>query len=224
MDPPPASPLRHGTTTARLWTELFVLFVLLPLAACTVRRTFGRWVLPILLVSAALLLLVLLRDPAFDRARLWNARGWRASLVRSLRRLALGGSLLLVLMLVLRPERLFAFARERPGLFAFVLVAYPVLSVYPQELVFRTFLFHRYRSLVRGERPMILLSGLAFGLAHAFLWNGIALVLSTLGGLLFASTYARTRSTLQASIEHSLWGDLLFTLGLGIYFYGGRFG
>jgi hypothetical protein len=211
-------------SSIRLWAELVVLYAVLPLAACTVRRTFGRWVLPILLVSAGVLLLVLLRDPAFDRTRLWNAHGWRLSLMRSLKRLAVGGGALLVLVLAFQPERLFAFARERPGLFAFVLVAYPVLSVYPQELVFRTFPFHRYRNLVTGERSMIAISGLSFGLAHAFLWNWIALVLSTLGGLLFASTYARSRSTLQVSIEHSLWGDFLFTLGLGIYFYGGRLG
>jgi membrane protease YdiL (CAAX protease family) len=71
---------------------------------------------------------------------------------------------------------------------------------------------------------MVIFSGVAFGLAHAVLANWIAIVLSTLGGLIFAATYARTRSTLMAALEHGLWGDFVFTIGLGWYFYGGSVG
>ena len=38
---------------------------------------------------------------------------------------------------------------------------------------------------------------------------------------LFARTYAGSRSFLQAVVEHSLWGNFIFTIGLGWYFYGG---
>lgn len=42
-----------------------------------------------------------------------------------------------------------------------------------------------------------------------------------IGGILFARTYERSNSLLAACIEHGLWGDLLFTLGLGWCFYTG---
>ena len=46
-------------------------------------------------------------------------------------------------------------------------------------------------------------------------------VLTAIGGWFFATTYARTRSLWLASFEHALYGQLVFTVGLGQYFYGG---
>ncbi|MHB1155946.1 MAG: hypothetical protein ACYC26_03800 [Phycisphaerales bacterium] len=36
---------------------------------------------------------------------------------------------------------------------------------------------------------------------------------------MFTRTYQRTGSLLLAGIEHALYGDLLFTIGLGHYLY-----
>ena len=38
------------------------------------------------------------------------------------------------------PERLFAFVRQRPLVWALVIILYPVLSVYPQGIVYRVFI------------------------------------------------------------------------------------
>jgi CAAX protease family protein len=46
-----------------------------------------------------------------------------------------------------------------------------------------------------------------------------AIPLAAVAGLLFASTYERSRSTLLVSIEHALYGDVVFTVGLGSLFY-----
>jgi hypothetical protein len=46
--------------------------------------------------------------------------------------------------------------------------------------------------------------------------------MSFVGGLLFAYTFTRARSLPLVALEHGLWGDWLFTLGLGSYFYGGH--
>ena len=102
-----------------------------------------------------------------------------------------------------------------------VMIAYPLLSVYPQEILFRTFFFHRYRPILGSRHGAILWSAFVFGLAHLFFANWIAPTLTALGGYLFARTYTRSGSTLAAVIEHALWGDFLFTIGLGWYFYGG---
>ena len=42
-----------------------------------------------------------------------------------------------------------------------------------------------------------------------------------IGGLLFANTYNKHRSLLLVSIEHGLYGNTLFFIGLGWYFWGG---
>jgi hypothetical protein len=101
-----------------------------------------------------------------------------------------------------------------------VMILYPLLSVYPQEIIFRTFLFHRYQNLFTSQRQLIWASAVSFGVAHIIFANWAALVLSTIGGLLFARTYARHRSLALVCFEHSLWGNFIFTIGLGWYFWG----
>lgn len=56
---------------------------------------------------------------------------------------------------------------------------------------------------------------------HIIFRNPVAPLLTLPGGYLFATTYTRTRSLLITGIEHALYGDLVFTIGLGIYFYKG---
>ena len=41
------------------------------------------------------------------------------------------------------------------------------------------------------------------------------MVLTFLGGLIFAITYYKTKSTLLVSIEHAIYGCWLFTVGMG---------
>lgn len=62
---------------------------------------------------------------------------------------------------------------------------------------------------------------LFFFLAHMLYGNWLAPVLSAFGGLLFAFRYSRSRSTIIAAIEHGLWGNYLFTVGYGWFFYSG---
>lgn len=92
-----------------------------------------------------------------------------------------------------------------------VMVLYPVLMVWPQELIFRTFFFHRYRTLFKRSGRMIVVSSLNFGVAHLFYGNWVAPALSLVGGLLFGWRYQASRSLPLVSLEHALWGDYLFT-------------
>ena len=135
-------------------------------------------------------------------------------------RAAVGLVLLAAAVGWLRPAALFAFPRQRPLFFAVVLVGYPILSAWPQEIVFRVFFLHRYREL--GERtPLYLASAIAFAWAHVVMRNALAVGVSLLGGVLFARTYARGRSLPLVALEHAVWGDMLFAVGLGSFFYAG---
>ena len=94
--------------------------------------------------------------------------------------------------------------------------------VIPQEICFRVFFFHRYRDVFGGrEVPLMLLNALSFGASHLFYGNWVAPVLSFFGGLLFARRYQTSRSLPMVWIEHALWGNYLFTVGIGWYFYSG---
>jgi hypothetical protein len=56
---------------------------------------------------------------------------------------------------------------------------------------------------------------------HIIFGNVIAPLLTIPGGYLFCRTYARTGSLPAAAIEHAVYGDIVFTVGLGVYFYNG---
>ena len=201
--------------------EFALLFVAVPLFLWFERHRFGQMIVPTLVTLGIVFTIVLLLDRDFDRRQLWNTRGLRLGVRRILRVLIPSTAVLAALTWIFEPELFFRFPRENTRVWIVVMLAYPLLSVYPQELIFRTYLFHRYRALFRTDRTRVAASAIAFALAHVFFANWIAPLLSLAGGWLFARTYARSRSTLQATIEHGLWGDVIFTVGLGWYFYGG---
>lgn len=61
-------------------------------------------------------------------------------------------------------------------------------------------------------------SALAFGWMHLVYGNLVAIGLTLAGGWYFADTYAKTGSLRLATLEHALYGNLLFTIGLGGFF------
>ena len=129
------------------------------------------------------------------------------------------GVILTVLTWVTVPGSFLSFPREHPGLWILVMVLYPVLSVWPQEMIYRAFLYSRYEPLFGTRTGYLLASALAFGYMHVIFINTVAVVISAIGGWLFASNYARNRSLALVSVEHALYGCLIFTIGLGKYFY-----
>jgi membrane protease YdiL (CAAX protease family) len=197
----------------RRWLELGFLFGLMP----WILSRAPRWtVLPFIVAGGAFCVTLLLRDPTFRRSRLLGAAGVRPGLPRIVIRTIVVWTALVLFTLVVRgPQALFRLPRTQPLLWLAIMILYPVLSAYPQELVYRTFFFHRYAGLFRRPVAMVLASAALFGWAHVMAHNSTAALLASVGGLLFASTYARTRSTLLATIEHSLYGNFVFTVGLG---------
>ena len=79
------------------------------------------------------------------RRKVWRANAVR---VRSLLGLwAASAVAAIVVVALVLPGRLFAIPRTQPLVWLLVVVFYPLLSVYPQELVFRAFPFQRYAPL-----------------------------------------------------------------------------
>lgn len=216
--PPRAGPLR----AAALRFELVAVFGVLPGALWGLIESGVRVpVLPSLALVAALAFALLWRDPTFDRRSLirWGRAG--PELLRVLGLFALGGGGLVAYTLLVEPELWLRFPRERTELWAAVMVFYPLVSVVPQEVLWRAFLFHRYAPVLPGRLARALVSAAAFGWVHVLFGNALAVLLSGAGGALFAWTWDRTRSLPIVAIEHASYGCLLFTIGLGRYFYSG---
>lgn len=126
------------------------------------------------------------------------------------------------IVLLLRPEAFLVLAREKPDLLALIWVFYPWFSALPQELIFRPLFFRRYGGLMPSRRVAILLNGALFSFAHLMYWNLPALVLTFAGGVAFAWAYEKQRNFPAAVLMHALAGGILFTLGLGVWFFTGN--
>ena len=199
--------------------ELGIVFVLIPLLIY--KRVLPNLPIPFLLVMALVAFLRLRHDTQFDTSRLWNAgAAWQ-----HLGPVLLRDAVLLVILGIAawqwKPELLFSLVKRSPVLWAAIMVLYPVLSVYPQEILFRAYFLQRCAPLFGKGWLVIAASALAFGFVHIIFGNWISVVLSTIGGVLFALTYLQSGSLLLACIEHALFGNFIFTIGLGQFFYHG---
>jgi uncharacterized protein len=117
------------------------------------------------------------------------------------------------------PEMLFSLIKRAPALRLAVVTLYPVFSVYPQELLYRAFFFLRYKPLFGDGTGMIAASAAVFGFAHIIFGNWVAIAMTASGGVLFGCTYRKTGSLVLTCLEHALFGDLIFTVGIGQFFY-----
>jgi membrane protease YdiL (CAAX protease family) len=152
----------------------------------------------------------------------WNWPALKAGLPLVLARFAgLAVVFVLAAWLILPPAHLFGLPLHAPWFWLLIMVFYPVLSVVPQEEIYRSFLRHRYGGIFGDGLGFIAVSGLAFGFAHIILLNPYVVGVTFLGGLMIADTYRRSRSLALVCLEHALYGCLLFTLGFGMYFYTG---
>jgi len=119
------------------------------------------------------------------------------------------------------PESFLSLPRTHIRLWLLIMVLYPLLSVWPQEMLYRALLYVRYEPLFGRGVGFIAASAGAFGFAHVIFLNPIAVIMTAIGGFLFARDYARHRSLRLSCLEHSLYGCLIFTVGLGRFFYTG---
>ena len=134
----------------------------------------------------------------------------RVSIVSAL--LLIGG---IVFLKIYDETLLFSVVKTKPLMWVIILFVYAFLSVVPQELVYRRFFYERYQGLFGNKTFFFLVNVFCFALCHLFLLNGVVLVLTALGGCLFAFTYQREESLIWTSVEHAIYGNIIFTLGVG---------
>jgi len=202
-----------------LTLEFALLFIAMPLGFRLLAARLSP--IPALWAAALYCYLVLRATRGFDRHQLWNATPLSASLVSMLLGFVVAATLVALGVWMWRPQALFGFVRTRPLFWALVVLLYPVFSVYPQGIIYRAFMFERYRSLFPSAVLMILASAAAFAFSHIVFRNPWSVALTFIGGLLFAWRYERTDSLLVSSLEHALYGCYMFTVGLGGLFYHG---
>ncbi|MFD2726364.1 CPBP family intramembrane glutamic endopeptidase [Hyunsoonleella rubra] len=192
--------------------EFFVLFVVLPISFVVGTSPIVKTVTGLVGFLYVVYVLLVVEKEKFRLAK--NLKWilfWRDTLLK----FSVIVALTTIFVNVTDKESLFNVVLNKPKLWVFILFVYSLLSVYPQEIIFRTFFFKRYARFFRDKRLLILVNAVLFSLAHLFYGNNFVLLITFLGGLLFAWTYVETKSTIMVSIEHAIYGCWLFTVGMG---------
>lgn len=206
------------TLRPRLWLgiEFAALYLGAPLAIALFMP--GRHLFQALAVFSLVGLFLLWRTGGFGFRSL--VRGWRR--VPWLEVLALSAVTLLAgvaILYVTYPERLFTMLRS--GMLPLIWVFYPLLSALPQELIFRPLFFHRYGALLPAGQGAIAINAGIFSFAHLMYWSAVVAVMTFVGGWIFARAYLRYGFP-AAWLLHAVAGNVLFTVGMGAYFYTGN--
>lgn len=192
--------------------EFFVLFVLLPVSLAL---PFDFRYKGMSILAAFVYLIVVLFLKTGTRFRIQKGIDWKKFGQRIFIQLVIIAGITTLCVWLIKPNALFCVPRSNLPLFGIILLVYTFLSVWPQEVIYRTFYFTRYSDLFPSKKLLIFVNAIVFSLAHIFFKNTLVLVLTFIGGLLFAYTYVKTKSTTLVSIEHALYGNWLFTVGMG---------
>lgn len=207
-----------AVSRTRLWTEFAALYIGAPLLIALFMP--GRLLFPALALFMVAGIALLWRTGGFDLRDL--LRGWgRVPLLKLVVFGLLTAVVAWAIMQVMRPDYLRPLTIERLRFLALVWALYPLLSALPQELIFRPLFFHRYGTLFPNQRVGLLVNAAVFSFAHLMYWSWIVAILTFAGGLVFALTYVR-RGFPSVWAFHAIAGNVLFTMGMGAYFYAGN--
>ena len=172
----------------------------------------------VLLFMGISVFLYLIYDPTFDRKTFFNWRQGKKELGKLFIFFGFSAIVMILLIWMIDPSKLFLLLRTNPWLLLMISIFYPLFSVIPQGLAYRSMFFHRYGDLFPGNALKIIFSAAAFSFGHILYKNWMVLALTFAAGLIFSYRYYKTKSLAISLLEHALYGVWLFTCGLGYFF------
>ena len=199
------------------WLEFLILFMGIPLLIFLDKD----FIHPSIIVLPVLLFIFLIlrytTDFKFRELFRWGIS--KSSLKSSLVIVLVSLLFMLTYVLVFERENLFNLPRTHPWIFVAMCFFYPVFSAFGQEIIYRTFLFRRYKGLFPREWQLVLASGITFSFLHIVYYDPVSMILTFVGGLYFARVYQLTGSVLFTSVLHGIYGIIFFGMGMGQYFW-----
>ncbi len=192
--------------------ELFIIFILVPVSFAI---TYPIWIKMTIGTLGFLYIIYVLLKVENNTFKMAPNLNWRAFWKQTFLHLLVIIVITTLYVYFTDKSQLFNVMLSNSKLWVFILFFYSLFSVYPQELIYRTFFFQRYQAFFKNDYLFILINAALFSLGHMFFKNTLVMFLTFIGGILFALTFKKTKSTLLVSIEHAIYGCWLFTVGMG---------
>lgn len=201
-------------STAYMVFEFLLFFIFVPFI--TVEFLEGWWKVIPLLFIALFFTALLLKDPDFDNKNF--IRFDRTYFRRSVPRIIIISILLVWFTWWIFPDLFFQYPIGDFDKYLLTFFLYPVVSVLPQEIIYRMYFFQRYKSIVPEKYLLMLSNAVIFGLTHLIYDNLVAPIATFLVSWIFIFNYLKSQSLLNVSLEHYIYGMVMFTVGFGHFF------
>ncbi len=206
-----------NTLKKKLKIEFLIIYFLIPLIVILIKFFFSEQkifvFLPLFLVFF-LSLYLLKKTPSFSFESLKKKTEWKFFFLISLIFLVSA----FFYTMILDSNLLFNLPKNYFMLWVAVMLIYPILSVMPQEIIFRVLFFERYSCLFKNKFWYIILNSIIFAYIHLVFQNFHAFFITLITSPIFAHAYLN-KSFKTCFLAHTVGGQLVFTYGLGEYFY-----
>ena len=206
-----------NTIKKKLKIEFFIIYFLIPLIVIFINFFFSEQkifvFLPLFLVFF-LSLYLLKKTPTFSFDFLKKKTEWKFFFLVSLIFVVSG----FVYTIILDSNLLFNLPKNYFFIWVLVMLIYPILSVIPQEIIFRVLFFERYSCLFKNQFFYLILNSMIFAYIHLVFQNFHAFFITLITSPIFAYAYLN-KSFKTCFLTHTVGGQLVFTYGLGEYFY-----
>ena len=206
-----------NTLKKKLIAEFLVIYFLIPLLVILINLFLSEKkifiFLPLFLVFC-LSLYLLKKTPNFSFDSLKKKIDWKFFFFISLVFVISG----FFYTVVLDSNLLFNLPKNFFYLWLAVMILYPIFSVIPQEIIFRVLFFERYSSLFKNKFLYLILNSIVFAYIHLVFQNFHAFFITLVTSPIFAHAYIN-KSFKTCFLTHTIGGQLIFTYGLGKYFF-----
>jgi hypothetical protein len=206
-----------NTLKKKLAIEFLIIFFLIPLVVILINFFISNQkvfvFLPLFLVFF-LSLYLLKKTPSFSFNSLKKKIDWKFFFLISLVFVISG----FFYTMILDRNLLFNLPKNYFFLWVAVMIFYPIFSVIPQEIIFRVLFFERYSCLFKNQFLYLILNSIIFAYIHLVFQNFHAFFITLISSPVFAHAYVN-KSFKTCFLTHTIGGQLVFTYGLGKYFY-----
>ena len=192
--------------------EFFFIFFILPSAIFFLDSSIIVFLTLYLVFTLSIVILYF--DKSFSFTSLRKKVDWKFIIIFSLMFLSLS----FFYVILVDKDLLFIFPKTNFELWLLVILIYPFLSVIPQEIVYRVFFFQRYFPNERSFYFLTLLNMIVFSYGHIVFNNVHAILITAIVSPIFTYAYLK-KSFFTCIVLHALGGQIIFTLGLGKYFF-----
>ena len=206
-----------NTLKKKLVIEFLIIYFLIPFIVISINFFFSEQkifvFLPLFLVFF-LSLNLLKKTPSFSFESLKKKTEWKFFFLISLVFIISG----FFYTIILDSNLLFNLPKNYFFLWVIVILIYPILSVIPQEIIFRVLFFERYSCLFQNQFLYLILNSIIFAYIHLVFQNFHAFFITLITSPIFAYAYLN-KSFKTCFLIHTFGGQLVFTFGLGEFFY-----